>query len=176
MLPTIPTNFSRNQLHAVMAPRSLRRELMTHLIARLALAGPVQVLDGGNRFDACGLSRELRRRGRNFYIPLKRVQISRAFTCYQMAAMLEETAPLSTPTVILDLLATFCDESVPFPERRRLLGLALKRIRILAQQSAVIISAPLPQSDDEFSTHLEANVDRVWRFEAESAPVQPRLF
>ena len=136
----------------------------------------MQVLDGGNRFDACGLSRELRRRGRDFYLPLKRVQISRAFTCYQMAAMLEATAPLSTPTVILDLFATFYDESVPFSERRRLLEHSIKRIRILAQQSAVIISAPLPQSDDEFITYLKANVDRVWRFEAESAPVQPRLF
>ena len=176
MLPTIPTNFSQNQLYAVMAPRSLRRELMTHVIVRLALAGPVQVLDGGNRFDACGLSRELRRRGRDFYIPLKRAQISRAFTCYQMAAMLEEITPLSTPTVIIDLLVTFYDESVPLLERRRLFGHGLKRIRILAQQSAVIISAPLPQSDDEFITHLEANVDRVWRFEAESTPAQPRLF
>ncbi|MEA3351014.1 MAG: hypothetical protein U9Q82_10365, partial [Chloroflexota bacterium] len=169
-------NLCSGQLHVVIASRSLRRKLMTHLIAGLALDGPVRVLDGGNCFNGRGLARHLRRESRSFYLPLKRVQISRAFTCYQMTDLLQATPPLPAPTMVLDLLTTFYDESVPITERSRLLDEALSRIQTLSQQAMLVISAPLPTAGDELLPRLEASVDRVWRFEAESASVQPRLF
>ena len=169
-------NLSRGRLYAVMAPRTVRTDLMTHLIARLALVGPVRVLDGGNRFDARGITRKLRRGSRDFYLPLKRILLSRAFTYYQMVTLLEETGPLTIPVLLLDLLATFYDESVHLPERCCLLEHALARLKSLAHTSPVVVSAPHPTSDDELSARLETAADQVWHFEAEAAPIQPRLF
>jgi hypothetical protein len=48
------------------------------------------------------------------------VRLSRAFTCYQMLALLAETPAGGPPTLVLDLLDTFYDESVPLHESRRL--------------------------------------------------------
>jgi len=166
----------RGQLHALLAPRPSRGEWMTHLIARLALAGSVRVLDGGNRFDSRGLSRELRRLDRNFYLPLRRVRVARAFTCFQAVTLLLETPPLRIPTLALDLLITFEDESVSLAERLRLLDVSLARLRALSRQALVIVSAPPPTPDDTLLSRLQDAADHVWRFEPEAAPSQPRLF
>src|SRR5512143_2527950 len=98
------------RLHLVLSPRPLRRKLMNALTARLALAGPVLVLDGGNSFDAYGLSRLLRRQSAEWKPALERTHLARAFTCHQMSTLLEETisadspTPSSQPTLVLELL------------------------------------------------------------------------
>ncbi len=71
------------------------------------------VIDGGNRFDAYALSRELRQRTVEVYAALNQVILSRVFTCYQMTATLSQLPLDGTPVVILDLLGTFLDEASP---------------------------------------------------------------
>ena len=126
------------------------RDKMLALTAGLALAGPVRVLDGGNGFDAYRVARLIRRQTPQLAETLARIHVARAFTCYQVVALFEETAASDSPQLVFDLLATFYDESVSTAESFRLLRLVLSHIQRLRQRAPVIISVrpPLvPQSD-----------------------------
>lgn len=112
--------------------------------AELALQGPLRVLDGGNCINVYPLARELRRRTTNLSAALRNVRLSRAFTCYQMLALLAETPADGTPTLVLDLLATFYDESVPLYESQRLLHLAVLELLRLRAAGPLIVSARPP--------------------------------
>ena len=172
------------RLHLVLSPRPLRRKVMNGLTARLALAGPVLVLDGGNSFDAYGLSRLLRRQSAEWKTALERTQLARAFTCHQMSTLLEETAAsdspasLSQPTLVLEMLDTFYDENVPLPERLRLLEGCLEHLRRLAGATSVAVSAaPLETGQPAGLLELlTASAGQIWHFGTPQAAPPPRLF
>ena len=157
---------------AVIAGPHAASGAMLQLAAHLALRGPLRVLDGGNRFNAYHVARALRHLKASDPTPaLARIQVARAFTCYQMAALINgetsfdktsfgeadartptsppaETSfratPDAFPLLILDLLDTFYDESAPLPERRRLAQGCLARLRQSSQQSVIVISLRPP--------------------------------
>ena len=91
------------------------------MVARLALQDSLYVLDGGNSFQGYSLACKLRQSTPDVAAPMQRVMLSRAFTCYQMAALLEEGTFSSRPILVLDFLSTFYDQGVRVAERRRLL-------------------------------------------------------
>ena len=131
----------------VVAPHAAA-PLMLELAARLSTAGAVRVLDGGNRFNVYPVSQGIRRLTGNVYPCLERISLARAFTCYQMLALLEETPAIDAPTLLLDFLATFNDESVPLPESQRLLEVCLPHFRRLSARAPLVISAkPVPVGD-----------------------------
>jgi hypothetical protein len=80
---------------------------MVETAARLALNGPVRVLDGGNRFNVYPVAQAVRRLTPRLEETLSHMSLSRAFTCYQMLTLLEETPADPVPTLVLDLLSTF---------------------------------------------------------------------
>lgn len=96
---------------------------MMKLTAVCALQGPVRIVDGGNRFDAYQVARHLRRQTTHLEAALNRLTIARAFTCYQMVSLVARTPATAESTLVLDLLATFTDESVTVAESTRLLRL-----------------------------------------------------
>ena len=51
---------SPRQLHLVIAPHRIQRQMMTLLTARMAVKGRVRLVDAGNCFDGYGLARQLR--------------------------------------------------------------------------------------------------------------------
>ena len=112
---------------------------MMTMLATLALHGKVLVIDGGNRFDAYALSRELRQRTVEVHAMLDRVILSRVFTCYQMTATLSQLPLDGTPVMILDLLSSFLDESVAFGKRRYLLISSLGRLRQIAADAPIAL-------------------------------------
>lgn len=118
---------------------------MLDLAARLALQGAVRVLDGGNCFNVYHITRSIRRQTTDLSGVLGRISLSRAFTCYQMAALLAETPGSSCPTLIPDLLATFYDEAVRLEESQRLLRFCLQHLRRLSYGAPVIASASPPR-------------------------------
>lgn len=166
------------RLHLVLSPRPHRRKLMNELTARLAAAGPLLVLDGGNSFDAYGLSRLLRHQVPDWKAALERTKLARAFTCHQMSTLLEQTAALPQPTLVLEVLDTFYDENIPLPERQRLLKGCLKDLRRLAEVTSVAISAaPLkPGQPPEFLEQLVSTAGQVWHFETPQIAPPPSLF
>ena len=171
------------KLHLLVAPGEVRRGMAAALTARLALNGPLRVLDGGNSFAAHQIARHVRRSTVHLHETLRRIQLARAFTCYQVLALLESAAPAPIPTLMLDLLSTFYDENVQLQERRSLLQTSLQYLRRLSQQTTVLVSASLtsslpdsPSGETELLHILESAADQVWRFELPSPPAQPRLF
>jgi len=171
------------QLYVIVAPRAIACPWMTNIIARLALAGPVRVLDGGNCFDALGLARELSGQTPSLEAALGRVTLARAFTCYQMAALLAPQPASLQPVIILDLLTTFYDENVPRNERLWLLDACLEHLETLRQHVPLAVSAhpspSRPAGADELLSRLTAHADQVWQFAASSQSStdesQPRL-
>jgi hypothetical protein len=166
------------QLNLLIAPRAFGNRLMTACIARLALAGPVRVLDGGNLFDVLTIARSIRRQTASLEAVLKRVAVARAFTCYQMAVMLAQQADGPTPVLILDLLSTYYDESVPLAARLRLLGQSVVQLQRLSRQAPLAVSTTPPPAGQpgDLLSRLEAAAGRVWHFELPVEPQQPRLF
>jgi hypothetical protein len=110
------------------------------LTAVLSLRGSVRVLDCGNRFDVYEVARLVRRQTPQVTETLERISVARAFTCYQVVSLLEDTAAAPEPTVVIDLLATFYDENVAVGEIQRLLYLVLGRLQKLSLAAPVLIS------------------------------------
>lgn len=165
-------------LTVVCAP-SAAREPISHLVAELALQGSVTVLDGGNRVQPYRVAQLLRQKTADVNSATKRIFIRRAFTCYQMLALLENTPSLRQPYIILDLLATFYDDHVPAHEARRLLDCCLRQVERLGQFAPVVvtIAPPLAAERAFLVEQVCARADRLLVPEV-SVPVetQPPLF
>ena len=120
------------------------REPMSVLAAELALCGPVTIIDGGNRFAPYRIAALLRKRTTDIYSASARLSVRRAFTCYQMLALLGDARPMPQPYLLLDLLSTFYDEQIHPQEADRLLLLCLQRIACLQEHAPVVISLSPP--------------------------------
>ncbi len=168
------------RLLLVVAPHAAA-PLMLELAARLAAGGALHVLDGGNRFNVYPVAKALRRLTVHLDDALERITLSRAFTCYQMLALLQETPARPRPTLLIDFLATFFDESVTLKEARRLLGACLPHLKLLSVPAPLIISvkppAPIAAARQPLIDQLQQVVDQSWAFEPLPAErTQPGLF
>lgn len=121
-------------------PRQEQKELLLACIAQLALAGSVLVLDGGMLFNTYRVVMAAYGQTRI----LNRIRFARAFTCYQMVALLERTPAEEACVVALDLLSTFQDENVPAEERMRLLKNCLPDLARLSRARGGLVSVGLP--------------------------------
>jgi len=167
-----------NSLIVLIAPHAARDEA-SRLAAELALHGPLTVLDGGNRFQPYRITRLLRQRRVDIITVSRRLFIRRAFTCYQMLALLENTPALRQPYLILDLLAGFYDEQVKDTQAHRLLERCLEQVLRLGQLAPVVISlAPAPSPERSFLVERVCNrADQVLTPELPHPQVsQPVLF
>ena len=108
------------------------------LILRTLEAYPrdrVAVLDGGNRFNPYALARDAQERGQPPRELLSRVLVSRAFTCFQMDALVAR--PLPAPrAVVLSMLDLFLEDEVAFSTAQLLLRRAAAS---LARMDAVCV-------------------------------------
>ena len=156
-------------------------------VANLAWLGPLRILDGGNRFNVYHVARHLERRRPAHTAPeidlhsiLANIQVARAFTCYQVVALLSDTPSTPAPTLVLDMLATFADETVHFDERRRLLSACLLELHRLSRLAPLGVSVRLPHPEKKESVRLlailEDAADQVYRYELPVIQSPPRLF
>jgi len=163
----------------VVCATSAASEPVSRLIAELALRDAVTVLDGGNRFQPYRVAQLLRQKTVEVNRAAQRTFIRRAFTCYQMLALLEGTPSLRQPYIILDLLATFYDDHVPAHEVRRLLEACLRQVERLGRLAPVMVAlAPPLIPERAFLVEMVcARADRLLMPEI-STPVetQPSLF
>ncbi len=162
-------------LLVICAPHAAR-EPIACLTAELALQGSVTVLDGGNRFQPYRVARLLRQKTVDVTSAAQRIFIRRAFTCYQMLALLECTPSFRQPYIILDLLATFYDDHVPAHEARRLLEACLHQVERLGQFAPVVVTlAPPLVPERAFLVELVcARADQLLMPEV-PAPVETQL-
>jgi len=154
-------------------------EPVSQLLAELALHGPLTVLDGGNCFPAFRLLRHLHFRTPDSEAASARILVRRAFTCYQMLALLEGTPELPQPCIVLVLLATFYDEQIVEREIQRLLANCLRELERLARLAPLLVtlSPPRAQTRAALVEQVCARADRLYLPELPSpATVQPALF
>ncbi len=156
------------------------KTIMNDMTARLALAGPVVVIDGGNSFNSFRIAYSIRRYTHELKPTLARIQIARAFTCYQVVALLAQTPATASPKLVLDILSNFYDEDVPVPECSRLLGESMNHIRRLSQLAPVVASAKPPRLEQPermalFAQFRELSED-VFIFGEPQAPPPLKLF
>lgn len=140
---------------------------MLDLAARLSLRGQLYILDCGNRSDMYRVAKTLRTLTSDPAAKLKNIRLSRAFTCYQVVALLEKlAAEAEVPVLILDLLSTFMDESVHTAESKMLFETAMSRILQVSLSAPVVVSArPLMSiSSLRFGLleQLKAGASQVW--------------
>jgi len=177
---TVANSVAKGELGLVIGPGAERLQML-ELSARLALNGAVRVLDGGNSYNALYVARYIRRHTVRLDETLNRISVARAFTCYQIVTLLGETAVSTAPTLVLDLLATFGDESIDLRESIRLLRLALAQLQRLCRLAPVVVSIrpfPIHQSDRTVLTELVMNAatHHFVREPLEKAVFQPTLF
>ena len=153
----------------LVSPDTLAGELFV-MLARLALQGPLYVLDGGNSFQGYSLARALRRQTSDITTPMQRVLLSRAFTCYQMSTLFENMLARQDfdlhPVLVLDILSTFYDQDVRVPERRRLLRGCIRQLDALARRVPVAVwvrqRSAVPQEALSFLEMVENAAGQVW--------------
>jgi hypothetical protein len=131
------------------------RALLACLTVLAAEGHNVQVFDGGNRFDGYFIARLARRLSSDPRAVLERIRLSRAFTCFQLAQLIENApaVPAHNGTgagprsalFVLDLLNTFYDESVPLRDVERLLTSTVAHLKRLASEGPVIVGAREPR-------------------------------
>lgn len=134
---TLPVPLPRT-LTVLCAPHGGGEPVM-QLLAELALCGPVTVLDGGNHFPAYRLLRLLSLRSPDPAAAARRVCVRRAFTCYQVLALLESLQALPQPCLLLDPLSTFYDEQISLAEVTRLLEGCLQQLERLCQAAPLLV-------------------------------------
>lgn len=176
------------------------RALLAALTVLAARGHAVRVYDGGNRFDGYFIARLARRLSSDPHAALERIQLSRAFTCFQLAQLIENTpgggdfltpTPVDPPDAapggqsllfVLDLLNTFYDESVPLRDSERLLGDTISHLKRLAAHGPVIVGAREPRllvkERWTLLDQLQVASDVAWLLRAPEGPgeAQPRLF
>ncbi|MDJ0752171.1 MAG: hypothetical protein QNJ45_01535 [Ardenticatenaceae bacterium] len=161
------TQFTTGTLTAIVGPTA-ERDLMHEAAVQFALRGPLQIIDGGNRFDVYTVARQMRRHTVDLDTTLSRISYARAFTCYQMVTLLQETPLTAGPLLILDLLTTFYDESVALNESYRLLRQVIAEIERLRRPAPVVISlrAPtVPAREGLLRQLLKATDQQIMRLE-----------
>jgi hypothetical protein len=174
LLPALKTG----KIIVVYAPQAAPAESMT-LIAELGLRGTVTVLDGGNRYRPYQVAALLRRKTVDISAAANHLFSRRAFTCYEMTALLGSIPPLQGPCVILDLLNTFYDDHVRPGEARRLLDSCLGQIQRLQVSGPVVVTLAPPLAEERafLLERVCQKADEVLTREIPlSQPFQPELF
>lgn len=172
------------QLLLVIGNRAMS-EKMLELVAALALKQRVTLLDCGNQSNMYAVARAIRPFTSDPVGVMNRIRLSRAFTCYQVLAMLEAVSavPPREPLVILDLLATFLDEDVKLKDSQRLLTRSIACLERLSQFAPVLVSLrpipPISAARECLMEQLRASASAAWE---EPIPLpagfgqQPALF
>ena len=133
------------QLAALVGPRGVLR-LHPWLVAPALLAGEnLLVADGGNSFNPYDLSTVAQWAGLAPKDLLRRVHVSRAFTCHQMLALVRDLTRFAQQTqsrlvLLPGLLDTFYDEAIPTREARRVWHATLDSLKRLTIEDLLLLT------------------------------------
>jgi hypothetical protein len=175
--PIVPVS---GQVSLLISP-SVTLPYLMEIAAKLAMQSQVLILDGGNCFDGFTLTRTLRSNTTDIQAVLERILLSRIFTCYQMATMLETCPREQKPLMVLDILSTFLDENVKLPIRKQLFRNCLAHLQHISRSAPVFVWARYRSStvidDGGMLDTLKDAADAIWHFETpEPVILQPSLF
>jgi hypothetical protein len=137
---------------ALLCGAEIPSELIFKPIAQSARLGRlVYVVDGDNSFRSYLIARYAREMNFDPGRTLAKVQVARAFTCYQLTEIVKRlSAHADTAScagiVCLGLLGTFYDEDVALSEAQRLLQEVIAQLKVLADRCLVLVTVRPPPS------------------------------
>jgi hypothetical protein len=140
----------------------------------MAQGTSVAVVDGCNRFNVHLLSRFARERCMDPDEFLRRIYISRGFTCYQMEQAVGNRLPLflesigSNVAMVFGLLDTFYDEQASFREVQQILRRLLGTLQEIKRRGVSVLLActewnVMPKERNHLFTTLKTGMDSVYR-------------
>ncbi len=146
----------------------------------------VPVIDGCNRFDVHLITRIARERKIDPDIFLKRIFVSRGFTCFQMEAAITDKLPLflsrrnTKAGFIFGLLDTFYDEQASFREVCGILRRVSSSLQAMKENGiSILITTKLfnvqPKERNQLFVELRKQMDRVYKLNAGEMQ-KPQLF
>jgi hypothetical protein len=146
----------------------------------MAQGSSVAVVDGCNQFNVHLISRFARERTINPDTLLKKIFISRGFTCYQMEQAVTDRLPAflktinATTAMIFGLLDTFFDEQASLQEVRQILHRVLVSLNGMKSDGTSVLVVcrayhVLPKERNQLFATLKAGVDRVYRLDMNEA-------
>ncbi|MBI5650399.1 MAG: hypothetical protein HZC40_08140 [Chloroflexi bacterium] len=190
MFNTFPTpeNFSvamqiPARVLALDAPAPIARAFATRALAQSGLRGAsVGVILGDNYFDAYALARVARAAQRDPATILARIELSRAFTCYQLhhrIATLNDTHLNRWRALyVTGLLDPFYDESVEYAEAAHLLQETLARLKHIAARGVPVLVTLSPsklKTRAGLAQLAAQNVEAYWRIESPPIATQTEM-
>ncbi len=136
------------------------------LVIQSAIDGPAWVLDAGNCFDPYRIVRQIRRQTPRVESVLERIQVARAFTCFQVISLLEQTRISEGSVFVLRLLTTFADELVPLRDRLRLLKQVSAQLDRLSGCAPITVTLNTNRLESDpvmdWCVHLQSQADKVF--------------
>ena len=153
---------------------------LTVAAGAMADGTPIAVVDGGNRFDLHLLTRFARARKIDPDAFLRRIFISRGFTCYQMEQALVARLPAFLPGIgaraamVFGLLDTFYDEQASTREVQEILRRVMAALRTMRENGFSVLIACTnvrvqQQERNQLLARLKEGMDNVYRFETDAA-------
>jgi len=166
-----------------------------HMVFRLAhrVAGhvlmsgsAVALVDGANRFDIQAIVRFAQEHRADPDEMLRRIYISRGFTCYQVEAAVTERLPAflrrtgARSALIFGLLDTLYDQQAPLRDVRTILERTITALQALCGEGISVLLAStdwrvLPEERNRLLADLKRAMGRVYRLEL-TADKLPALF
>ncbi|MDH3944533.1 MAG: hypothetical protein OEV06_10615 [Anaerolineae bacterium] len=172
------TTLERGGLALVTGDPARTKTLMQDLAASAAAHGRVCCLIGGNRFSPDAITYALAsRQNVSYEEAMGRLQLSRAFTCYQLAALLRRT-DTGLPTLVFDLLSTFADENANDRQVEHLLRGCLNDLHRISRRAPVVVSAHTHPNREHLLEMVRAQAGETLILEAEqdAAALQMSMF
>jgi hypothetical protein len=161
---------------------------LSHYIgAKMMLGGElITVIDGCNRFDVHYLSRFAQQRKIDPNQFLRKVFVSRGFTCYQMESAVGGKLPAflkrigSRTVFIFGLLDTFYDQQAPYREVRQILERLLIKFHEMKTDGVSLLLTSMdwkviPEERNRLFEQLKINADKVFHLTLNEEG-QPKLF
>lgn len=171
-----PTHNSANIL-LITGPRGPLQQHMYHLIVQSALAGPVKLLVGANRYDHYGINYAVARLTGDYEAVLsENIRLSRAETCYQMVELLTQTEADEACTLLMDPLKTFYDEGVPEREVHQLLFESILQMRRLSRTAPLVVSAGPSEKRPYLYAALVKAADHIEHITPDGTPAHKSNF
>lgn len=139
--------FTAGQLTVLDASSALLWDVSLGALCQATKHGWAVAVDGGNSLDPYLLAKHARRAGVAPRRALQGMRIARAFTAYQLSALLEETLPDEvhdrTPALVLVscLPEMYMDEDVPWVEANALVERAMALLRGIAREHGCAVLA-----------------------------------
>ena len=118
------------------------------------LGSPVVFVDGGNRFDPYLVAENARLLGLDPDEALRNVWVSRAFTNYQLTALVTERLPEALSrvkpklVVVSDPAALYCDSDIGLLEAKRTFNRVARSLWTLAKERSLLLVATSFQSSN----------------------------